>query len=479
MERNILQPDAARNLPQETDRACYGSFVRDALAAVPLDRRWSLAAGDSPAPAPGSYPTPAARPRARCRGGDERSRAFAAARRGRLGRTRRDAQGNGHQSGRQDQNPGGTLRGRQLTGRRRARASLGADLAPHHPLGLRNRSPPLPQRSRTTTAHRLVAKGCGAALRCARRAPVLRAGMGIRMQGRAWRCLRVGRRLGSSVHPRAGHLQLRNRSLGIGSPARVDSERRLAAREGRPSPARGPWRSAQAPISTITAAHIAPRSRHLAHEGARLSLLHGSGQRRAIPAPKLGATARKIALEPSRWRRFLPTIPQLASVGSQIRYFNEPDDTATVLRRGKTAQGPADLEGFTLTTSPLLWNPAPGEEVVVVLGRGAKDSFIVALYRLPDNHYKLASSLLLVNDAGPFALAYHGEVRERFLWSSCWKCTGEGRNDLAARRAARDHRPAVNSLTEPAAPRSPAPSVRARSLIVTSAPQMRAASAAQ
>ena len=57
------------------------------------------------------------------------------------------------------------------------------------------------QRSGTTTAHRLVAKGCGAALCCARRAPLLGAGMGIRMQGRAWRRLRVGRRLGSSVHP--------------------------------------------------------------------------------------------------------------------------------------------------------------------------------------------------------------------------------------------------------------------------------------
>ena len=152
----------------------------------------------------------------------------------------------------------------------------------------------------------------------------------------------------------------------------------------------------------------------------------GTANAATIPAPKLGATARKIALEPKQVAEIFATIPQLASVGSQIRYFNEPDDTATVLRRGKTAQGPADLEGFTLTTSPLLWNPAPGEEVVVVLGRGAKDSFIVALYRLPDNHYKLASSLLLVNDAGPFALAYHSEVRERLLWSSCWKCTGEG-----------------------------------------------------
>jgi hypothetical protein len=146
----------------------------------------------------------------------------------------------------------------------------------------------------------------------------------------------------------------------------------------------------------------------------------------AIPAPKLGATARKITLEPKQVAEIFSTIPQLASLGSQIRYFTEPDDTATVLRRGKTAQGPADLEGFTLTTNPLLWNPAPGEEVVVVLGRGAKDSFIVALYRLADSRYRLASSLLFVNDTGPFALAYHPEVRERLLWSSCWKCTGEG-----------------------------------------------------
>src|SRR5439155_18286497 len=103
-----------------------------------------------------------------------------------------------------------------------------------------------------------------------------------------------------------------------------------------------------------------------------------------------------------------------------IRYFSEPDDPATVLKRGRAS--PADTEGFTLTTSPLLWNPAPGEEIVVVLGHAAKDSFIVALYRLPDNRYRLASSLLLVNDAGPFVVAYHPEVRERLVWSSCWKC---------------------------------------------------------
>ena len=145
----------------------------------------------------------------------------------------------------------------------------------------------------------------------------------------------------------------------------------------------------------------------------------------SIPAPKLGPTARKIALEPSQLAEIFATIPQLSSLQS-IRFFSDPEDPTTVLKRGKSTPGAPDTEGFTLTTSPLLWNPAPGEEVVVVLGRGAKDSFIVALYRLPDNKYKLASSLLFANDVGPFALAYHPEVRERLLWSSCWKCAGEG-----------------------------------------------------
>ena len=146
----------------------------------------------------------------------------------------------------------------------------------------------------------------------------------------------------------------------------------------------------------------------------------------SIPAPKLGPVARKISLDPSQVAEIFATIPQLASVQQSIRYFAEPEDTTTVLRKGRTPQAAADPEGFTLTTSPLVWNPAPGEEVVVLLGHGSKDSFVVALYRLPDNRYRLASSLLLANDLGPFALAYHPNVRERLLWSSCWKCAGEG-----------------------------------------------------
>jgi hypothetical protein len=149
----------------------------------------------------------------------------------------------------------------------------------------------------------------------------------------------------------------------------------------------------------------------------------GAPNAATIPTPKLGPVAHKIALEPAQVAEIFAAIPQLASLQS-IRYFSEPDDPTAVVKRGKS--GTTDTEGYVLTTSPLLWNPAPGEEVVVVLGRGNKDSFVVALYRLPDNRYRLASSLLLVNDVGPFVLAYHPEVRERLVWTSCWKCSGEG-----------------------------------------------------
>ena len=175
------------------------------------------------------------------------------------------------------------------------------------------------------------------------------------------------------------------------------------------------------------------------HCGKQLAELARHGQSRELgfrcaPAPqRTGRRSRRearpgrpqIALDPAQLGEVRDDDP--AAVDPSIDpLFLDPDDPATVLKRGKTPQGPPDTEGFTLTTSPLLWNPAPGEEVVVVLGRSAKDSFIVALYKLPDNRYRLASSLLLVNDLGPFALAYHPEVRERLLWSSCWKCAGEG-----------------------------------------------------
>jgi hypothetical protein len=147
----------------------------------------------------------------------------------------------------------------------------------------------------------------------------------------------------------------------------------------------------------------------------------GSPNTAAIPAPKLGPVARKFPIDPEKLADILADVPELASIKPPIRFFADPDDTATVHRRGNGA----DLEGFSLTTTPLIWNPAPGDEVLVALGRTNKDSFVAALYRLPGGRYRIASSLVMRGDIGPFALAYHPEVRERIVWSSCWKCRGE------------------------------------------------------
>jgi len=148
---------------------------------------------------------------------------------------------------------------------------------------------------------------------------------------------------------------------------------------------------------------------------------NGSPNAAAIPAPRLGPTARKAQIDPVQVAGIFEGFAALSAIRAPVRFFSEPDDTATVLRRG----GGADLEGFTLTTSPLVWNPAPGDEVLVVLGKTSKDSFLVALYRLPGGRYRIASSLVMLGDTGPFALGYRQEVRERIIWSSCWKCRGE------------------------------------------------------
>jgi hypothetical protein len=179
-----------------------------------------------------------------------------------------------------------------------------------------------------------------------------------------------------------------------------------------------------------------PTDHRCAHRAAVAASAHGAdlgfrccrgpANDTVIPAPKLGPPIHRAELSATELSEIVASTPKLSSLKPPFRFFVEPDDPATVLQRSASSDHAPDLEGFTLTTSPLVWNPAPGDELLVATGHGARDSFIVALYRLPDNRYKLASSLILVNDLGPFVLAYHPDVRERILWSSCWKCLGEG-----------------------------------------------------
>jgi hypothetical protein len=95
------------------------------------------------------------------------------------------------------------------------------------------------------------------------------------------------------------------------------------------------------------------------------------------------------------------------------------------LARGDAGAAPPNT---ILTTSPLLWNPVPGEQILVVAGRAGKDAFVVAFYRLPGDRYRIASTFIMKDEKGPVVLGYNGYVRRRLSWAACWDCRGESGN---------------------------------------------------
>ncbi|MGK3988558.1 SUMF1/EgtB/PvdO family nonheme iron enzyme [Sorangium sp. So ce136] len=165
---------------------------------------------------------------------------------------------------------------------------------------------------------------------------------------------------------------------------------------------------------------------------------HGAPNAASIPSPQWQQTFRRAEIGPQQVAELLASVPQLRDLGGEISFFKEPDDVNTVLGRGRTRLSPSGTPAVqpeasappntTLTTSPLLWNPVPGEEVLVVTGKSDDDAFIVAFLRLPGDRYRIASSLLLKGEPGPLALGFNGYVRRRLSWATCWDCRGESGN---------------------------------------------------
>lgn len=128
---------------------------------------------------------------------------------------------------------------------------------------------------------------------------------------------------------------------------------------------------------------------------------------------------RKTNLDPQRVSKIFAGIPELSRVGSNIRFFDPADVNNIVARSGK------GRDTVTFTTEPVLWSPEAGAELVVITGRSKTAAFVVALYPLPDDTYRLASYFLLLNEVSPIALAYEPHRRQDLYWSACWGCAGE------------------------------------------------------
>ena len=139
-----------------------------------------------------------------------------------------------------------------------------------------------------------------------------------------------------------------------------------------------------------------------------------------IRPPKPVQTFRRVKLDAEQVTSMIKSVPQLAKLGD-VTFFKEPDDVNRVLARGD-----AGKQGNTLTTSPLMWSPALGEEILVMTGLSSSGSaFVAAFHRLPDDRYRLASSFVLKDEKGPVVLAFNGWVKNRLSWSTCWGCLGE------------------------------------------------------
>lgn len=128
---------------------------------------------------------------------------------------------------------------------------------------------------------------------------------------------------------------------------------------------------------------------------------------------------KKTNLEPAQLAKIFAQVPELLRLGSDVRYFTEGDV------RAMTARGGAAHEGITFLTSPLLWSPEQGAELLVAAGRGKAMSFVVALWTLPGDRYRFGSALLMLNDLSPVALAFEPARRKELRWTSCWGCNGE------------------------------------------------------
>ncbi len=140
-----------------------------------------------------------------------------------------------------------------------------------------------------------------------------------------------------------------------------------------------------------------------------------------VKEPALGEIFKKAHVTADRLQQLFADDPATRIIAKDVKLFRDPDAANTVV-----ARGPGDRKGFDFTVSPLLWQPSAGNEFLVASGRsGADTSFVVAYYVVAKDQYKLASSFIMKNEAGPVALAYSDSIRPRLHFSTCWGCPGE------------------------------------------------------
>ncbi len=147
----------------------------------------------------------------------------------------------------------------------------------------------------------------------------------------------------------------------------------------------------------------------------------GEPNTQAIAPPSKAPNFEGATLPARDLAELLAGSKELSRLGKDLKYFDLEASPREVVRKSDAGEP----KGYELTTLPLAWRPAAGEDLVVVTGLAGEDSFIVALYKLPDGRFRVASSLVLKKDPGPVVLAYDKSVDTRLEWATCFQCPGE------------------------------------------------------
>ena len=197
---------------------------------------------------------------------------------------------------------------------------------------------------------------------------------------------------------------------------------RFADTNGSPGVRGGPAPVGAGLAAPASARRCAARARATAREmPSRIAFrcCHGE-QNAANVAPIESRPAfRKTTLEASALEKIFAEVPELRRISENVRLFND-DDVKNILARSSSSGN-----GISFATSPILWSPETGVELLVATGRAKRTGFVVALWPLPDGKYRFASSFLFLGNAQPLALAYEPSRRKELRWSACWSCAGE------------------------------------------------------
>lgn len=193
----------------------------------------------------------------------------------------------------------------------------------------------------------------------------------------------------------------------------------IADRAARGAAVRGAAASAPAPEHRCAARTAVPDDTKAADLGFRCC--KGPPNAGSVKEPARATPFQKLTVSAERLTKLLAAEPTTRDLAKDVKFFREPDAANTVVDRG-----PGDRKGFQFTVTPLLWNPAPGAEYLIVTARsGESVSFVLAYYVLGSDEYRLASSFIMKNEPGPVALAYSPDIKPRLHFSTCWGCPGE------------------------------------------------------